>query len=74
MSPKIITNYTNLLTSLKGKFVTNISDEDITKLIKMQLKNNSSWTIKSISVNGTDAMDYVYSYNKNKTLCYETGL
>lgn len=66
MSPKIITNYTNLLTSLKGKFVTNISDEDITKLIKMQLKNNSSWTIKSISVNGTDAMDYVYSYNKTK--------
>lgn len=66
ISPKIITNYTNLLTSLKGKFVTNISDEDITKLIKMQLKNNSSWTIKSISVNGTDAMDYVYSYNKTK--------
>lgn len=66
MSPKIITNYTNLLTSLKGKFVTNISDDDITKLIKMQLKNNSSWTIKSISVNGTDAMDYVYSYNKTK--------
>ena len=66
MSPKIITNYTNLLTSLKGKFVTNISDEDITKLIKMQLKNNSSLTIKSISVNGTDAMDYVYSYNKTK--------
>ena len=66
MSPKIITNYTNLLTSLKGKVGTNISDEDITQLIKMQLKNNSSWTIKSISVNGTDAMDYVYSYNKTK--------
>lgn len=66
MSPKIITNYANLLSSLKGKFVTNISDEDITKLIKMQLKNNSSWTINSISVNGTDAMDYVYSYKKVK--------
>ena len=66
MSPKIITNYANLLSSLKGKFVTNISDDDITKLIKMQLKNNSSWTINSISVNGKDAMDYVYSYKKVK--------
>ena len=66
MSPKIITNYADLLSSLKGKFVTNISDEDITKLIKMQLKNNSSWTINSVSVNGTDAMDYVYSYKKVK--------
>lgn len=66
MSHKIITNYADLLSSLKGKFVTNISDEDITKLIKMQLKNNSSWTINSVSVNGTDAMNYVYSYKKVK--------
>ncbi len=66
ISPKIITNYTSILSSLKGKFVTNIDDEDITKLIKMQLKNGSSWDIKSISVDGTDSMDYVYSYSKTK--------
>lgn len=66
MSPKIITNYVNLLSSLKGKFVTNVSDDDITKLIKMQLKDNSSWSIESIGVNGYDAMDYVYSYKGSK--------
>ncbi len=66
MSPKIITNYTSLLSSIKGKFITNISDDDISKLIKMQLKDNSSWQINSISVNGTDSYDYVYSYKKTK--------
>lgn len=37
MSPKIITNYVDILKALKGKFITNISDDEITKLIKMQL-------------------------------------
>ncbi len=66
MSPKIITNYVDILKALKGKFVTNISDDEITKLIKMQLEDGSSWSINSISVNGSDAMDYVYSYKKTK--------
>ena len=66
MSPKIITNYVDILKALKGKFVTNFSDEEITKLIKMQLDDGSMWNIKSISVNGNDAMDYVYSYKKTK--------
>lgn len=56
MSPKIITNYVDILKALKGKFITNISDDEITKLIKMQLNDGSSWNIKSISVNGSDAM------------------
>lgn len=66
ISPKIITNYNSLLSSVKGKFITNIDDEDIMKLIKMQLKDNSKWNITSICVNGTDAYEYVYSYNKSK--------
>lgn len=66
MSPKIITNYVDILKALKGKFITNISDDEITNLIKMQLNDGISWNIKSISVNGSDAMDYVYSYKKTK--------
>ena len=66
ISPKILTNYVDILKALKGKFVTNISDNDISKLIKMQLNNESSWNIKTISVDGSDAMDYVYSYKKTK--------
>lgn len=66
LSSKIITNYNDILKAMKGKFITNIKDDDITKLIKNQISNNSSWNISSISVNGVDAYDYVYSYKKNK--------
>lgn len=65
-STKIITNYTEILKAVKGKFITNIKDEEITKLIKMQFSDGKSWNIKSISVNGVDSHDYVYSYKKNK--------
>lgn len=65
-STKIITNYTEILKAVKGKFITNIKDEEITKLIKMQFSDGKSWNIKSISVNGVDSYDYVYSYKKNK--------
>lgn len=65
-STKIITNYTEILKAVKGKFITNINDEEITKLIKMQFSDGQAWNIKSISVNGVDSYDYVYSYKKNK--------
>lgn len=65
-STKIITNYTEILKAVKGKFITNIKDEEITKLIKMQFSDGQAWNIKSISVNGVDSHDYVYSYKKNK--------
>lgn len=65
-STKIITNYTEILKAVRGKFITNIKDEEITKLIKMQFSDGQAWNIKSISVNGVDSYDYVYSYKKNK--------
>lgn len=65
-SSKIITNYTSILKAVNGKFITNISDDEITKLIKMQISDGGTWNIKSISVNGIDSYDYVYSYKKNK--------
>ena len=69
MTPEIDKNYACCVTKFqrKGtKFVSYLSDDEITKLINMQLEDGSSWSIKSISVNGSDAMDYVYSYKKTK--------
>lgn len=66
MSPKIITNYTDLLKALKNQFVTNITDDEITDFIKMQLNENNDWEFESISLDGTDANDYTYSYKRNK--------
>lgn len=66
MSASIITDYVALLNALSDKFVTNITDEEITDFIKKQIFEMPSWTINSISLDGTDAYDYTYSYQKQK--------
>lgn len=66
MSASIITDYVALLNALSDKFVTNITDEEITDFIKKQISEMPSWTIDSISLDGTDAYDYTYSYQKQK--------
>lgn len=66
MSASIIMDYGDLLSALNDKFVTNITDEEITDFIKKQISEMPSWTIDSISLDGTDAYDYTYSYQKQK--------
>ena len=65
-SPAIITGYSKILSSLKGTFQTNMSDNDIQKLIKMQLNDMASWNITSYSLDGTDGSEYTYSYPTQK--------
>ena len=65
-SPAIITGYSKILNSLKGTFQTNMSDNDIQKLIKMQLNDMASWNITSYSLDGTDGSGYTYSYPTQK--------
>ncbi len=65
-SPSIIVNYTSLLSALDGSFITNLSTADITKFIKMQIDKMPSWEIQNISLDGTDASDYTYSYGGTK--------
>jgi len=55
MSPAIlnIKNLQNVLTGITDNTRTNISYDDISDLIRMQLNDMSAWNIRSISVNGT---------------------
>ena len=64
LSSKIITNYNDLLKSLNNKFLTNMTDEELTKLIKWQIDGMYNWDILNISLNGTDSYQYTYSYQK----------
>ena len=64
LSSKIITNYNDLLNSLNNKFLTNMKDEELTKLIKWQIDGMYNWDILNISLNGTDSYQYTYSYQK----------
>ncbi|MCI9246506.1 MAG: LCP family protein [Clostridia bacterium] len=60
-SNTILTKYTNILNSLEGSFQTNIKQSEISSLVKGQLNNMSSWTIKTNSLTGTGVNNTTYS-------------
>ncbi len=66
-SPAIIIKYNNILNSISGTFETNMSLEEITSLIKMQINDMSPWKVETNSVVGEGARKSTYSY-KSKPL------
>lgn len=66
ISPSIITNYNSLLNALSGEFLTNITNKEITDLIKWQIDGIYGWDIETISLDGLNAFDYTYSYKNQK--------
>lgn len=68
-SEVILTNYADLLNSVEGCMQTNMSNKDITSIVKMQLKDmKTGWTIKTISIDGDDAELGTYSMGPGKPL------
>ena len=65
-STTLLTKYTDILDSLKESFQTNMEQEDISRLVKDQINNMSSWTIKSNSLTGTGASSSTYSMGSTK--------
>lgn len=57
----IIENYTDILESIQGMFKTNVSMEEIGELVKMQLEDMASWTIRTYAVTGFGGSDITYS-------------
>lgn len=51
-STKILTNYSAIMDSLTGVVETNVPEQQISKLVKMQLNDMSSWKIESYSLSG----------------------
>ena len=67
-SEVILTNYVDILNAVEGKMQTSLTDKDMAALVKMQLKDMSPWTIKSISIDGDDAMKGTYSMGMGREL------
>ena len=61
-SSTLISSYSDILNSLNGTFKTNLSNEDISKLVKMQINDMSGWDIEQYSVDGSGTSAYTYSY------------
>ena len=52
MSPKIITNFQNILSAIEGCFETNMSSKEIKSLINMQLDDNAEWELFNVQIDG----------------------
>lgn len=65
LSPGIISNYSELMDKLHVSFQTNMSDEQIISLVRMQLDDMSPWTIQQQSVNGNGQTLYSPIYGSN---------
>ena len=65
-SGSTIYKYSKILSNIKGTFQTNISETDITKLIKKELSNIGGWNITSTNLDGTGSSEYTYSYSGQK--------
>lgn len=57
-SPSIILNYNEVLNEIEDSVLTDMSMDDITGLIKMQISDNASWSFETYSVE----VDYIYDY------------
>ncbi len=66
LSKNIIVKYNDLLKALEGKVITNMGTDNITKLVKQQIKDMPTWTIEKNTLRGTDAYEYTYSYKNKK--------
>ena len=58
---RIMTHYNSILNSLQGMFITSISGDEISALVKMQLDDGAEWNIKSFAVTGNTGSDITYS-------------
>ena len=52
ISPAILSSYADVLKAVEGCFLTNMPYEDMSALVKMQLKDMSGWDITTFSVSG----------------------
>ncbi len=64
----ILNNYSSIMSSMEGMFVTSMSSDEIASLVKMQLSDMSSWDIRTYAVTGTNGSSTTYS--TPNTTCY----
>lgn len=66
-SGALLTNYGQILDSMGGYFRTNVSQEELAAVVKMQLNDMSEWNIQTYAVSGVGTNDYCYSRPNKKS-------
>lgn len=67
-SKVLLTNYTDILDAVESQMETNMSNKDMSALVKMQLNDMSKWKIKTISIDGDGAEKGTFSMGPGKPL------
>lgn len=68
MSPKIITNYSQILQAVEGCFETNMTSDEIKSLIHMQLDDMAKWETFNVQLSGDPEISYkTYSMKGKKS-------
>lgn len=62
-SPAVLANYTDILDAVGGCVQTNMTDDQLKDLVKMQLSDGAEWNMISLAADGDGARDYCYSYS-----------
>jgi len=65
-STSLISKYTEFLSAIEKSFQTNLDNQSITKLVKLQLNKMPKWEMINQSLNGKDSSAYTYSYPKKE--------
>ncbi len=63
-STAVLSNYSEILSSLENMFVTDLESDEISSLVKMQLSDMDSWNVSSYAVTGAGGMEKTYSMPK----------
>ena len=61
-SPKMVTQYQQILNAINGAFETSMLQDAISAQVKLMLSKNTNWNITSMSVDGTGALLPTYAY------------
>ena len=61
-SSSLISNYSGILNALNGTFETNITGDEITSVVRMQIDEMKGWKIESVNVTGSGSLQPTYSY------------
>lgn len=61
MSPSILYNYADVMNSVSGCFTTDMPQDKIASLVRMQLNDMAGWSISMISVDGSGASKTTFS-------------
>jgi LCP family protein required for cell wall assembly len=69
ISPKIITNYSQILQAVEGCFETNMTSDEIKSLVYMQLDDMAKWETFNVQLSGDPEISYK-TYSMKGKKCY----